>query len=583
MKWLESVLFTPREMKMKIDYSTLDNTLTAGNIDLHNHSTCSDGTCTPTELFEIAKALKLKAFALTDHDTVAGIDEVLLAGKDSDIIIIPGIELSTQYRKKELHIVGLFINPGDEKLQSHVSRFVTERDERNRKMCAKFQELGIPLSYEILTAQNPGAVITRAHYANFLLENGYVASRKEAFDKYLDSTAPCYVPRNKTSPFEAINLIRQAGGIAILAHPTLYHMTDDELEDTVGLLKKAGLAGIEVKYSTYDSEQEQKITALCEKYELLKSGGSDFHGNSKPGLFMGYGYGKLAIPYDYLKAMEKYMDNNKTNKQKIFFTDLDGTLLNDVKDVTPKTREALSDWTKAGHAFVLSSGRDIQSVIHDVKEKLELNYGNMYLEGFNGGVIYDCGKKEIIHSEYMTRKDVEAIIKAGKEAGLYVQTYTVDNILSPGEGESLSYYQRVIKTPVVFFDSMPDEKFQDVFCKCLCIELHDHEKLEAFRIKMQELIGDRISILYSNPSYLEFFPKSSGKGAGLKKLCELINIPIENSLAAGDEQNDVSMLEAAGVGIAMLNGSDEIKKAASVVTKTDNNNDGLAPVLQSLL
>lgn len=167
-------------------------------------------------------------------------------------------------------------------------------------MCALFGAHGIDISYEALLAEFPDAVITRAHYAKYLLEHGYVTSMTEAFDRYLGDHASCFVPREKVTPEQAISLILSVGGVPVLAHPTLYRMGKERLELLVSRLKEAGLIALEGIYSTYSPAETREMQALAKKYDLLISGGSDFHGSNKPGLSFGTGYGKLYLHEDIL-------------------------------------------------------------------------------------------------------------------------------------------------------------------------------------------------------------------------------------------------------------------------------------------
>lgn len=276
-------------------------------IDLHVHSTCSDGTLSPTELVDYAIQKGLSAFALTDHDCVEGLDTILSYAKSLPNApeIIPGIELSTDENGQEVHMVGLFIDHHNPEFNQYLQEFIASRTTRNKKMCHLLQEHGMNITYEELEAEFPGAVLTRAHYAKLLMKHGYVKSIKEAFERFLGDHCPCYVSREKITPVMAIDLIRKAGGLAILAHPILYHMSDARLDALVQKLKEAGLTGIEAIYSTYSPAEERQIRKLAAKYDLLLSGGSDFHGENKPGLDLGTGYGKLYVPEEVLLALKK--------------------------------------------------------------------------------------------------------------------------------------------------------------------------------------------------------------------------------------------------------------------------------------
>ena len=284
-------------------------------VDLHVHSTCSDGTFTPEELVDYAMEKGLRAFALTDHDTVNGLDRAIryAEGSPADAPapqvpeVIPGIELSTEYQGKDIHMVGLFIDYHQPDFAHYLEDFIHSRENRNEKMCALLREHDNDITYEALLAEFPGAVITRAHFARYLLSHGYIQSMKEAFDRYVGDHAPCYIPREKVTPMQAVHLILQSGGVPILAHPILYHMSDERLDKLVATLKQEGLAGIEAIYSTYNAAEERQIRKLAAKYELLLSGGSDFHGAAKPGLSLGNGYGKLYVPYEILAGMKQYL------------------------------------------------------------------------------------------------------------------------------------------------------------------------------------------------------------------------------------------------------------------------------------
>lgn len=274
-------------------------------VDLHVHSDKSDGSFTPSQLVDMAADKGLCAFALTDHDTTAGVKEAVAAGKKKGIEVIPGIEFSTEYHGKDIHIVGLFIDEDAPAFQTHLDRFVNARIERNQKMCERLRADGIDISYEKLLEAFPGSVITRGHYSRYLFEHGYVKSLPEAFDRYLGDHTKYFVPREKISPADAVKLILAVKGIPVLAHPTLYHMGKDALNQLIRTLKHAGLVGIEAIYSTYSAGEEREMRQLAAKYGLLVSGGSDFHGKSKPKLELGTGYGKLFIPEDVLTAIRE--------------------------------------------------------------------------------------------------------------------------------------------------------------------------------------------------------------------------------------------------------------------------------------
>lgn len=280
-------------------------------VDLHVHSDRSDGSVSPAGLVDLALQKGLSAFALTDHDTTAGLAEAVSAGKEKGIEVIPGIEFSTAYRpsamspEKDIHIVGLFIDENAPAFREQISRFVEARILRNQKMCARLAEAGIDISYEKLTAAYPGSVITRGHYSRYLYDRGYVRTLREAFDRYLGDHTPYFVPREKITPAQAVSLILEAKGIPVLAHPTLYHLEEDALTALVRSLKETGLAAMETVYSSYSAAETGQMQQLAARFGLLPSGGSDFHGKSKPGLEMGTGYGRLFVPESILTALKE--------------------------------------------------------------------------------------------------------------------------------------------------------------------------------------------------------------------------------------------------------------------------------------
>ena len=274
-------------------------------VDLHVHSTRSDGSYTPTELVSYALEKGLSAFALTDHDTTEGLAEAMIAAKDQPIEVIPGIEFSTEYEGRDIHILGLYVDYEEEHFKRHLTEFQQSRIMRNEKMCTLLSEAGIEITYDALLDEYPDSVITRSHYAKYLLAHGYIKSMKEAFDRYIGDNCPYFVPREKVTPAQAVALILHAHGIPILAHPTLYHMGKDRLDTLVKSLTDAGLMGIEAVYSTYSPSEEREMKALAKKYSLCISGGSDFHGNTKPGLDLAVGYGKLFIPEEILDNLKK--------------------------------------------------------------------------------------------------------------------------------------------------------------------------------------------------------------------------------------------------------------------------------------
>ena len=274
-----------------------------GMIDLHSHSVFSDGSDTPAELVEIAKKTGLSALALTDHDTISGVDKAIEAAEGSTLEIIPGVELSTFYKKHEIHVVGLFIDHKNKFFKKELSHIRFIREERNRKMCAKLHMMGVDIDYDNMVDIYKSNMITRAHIADYLMENGYISTRKEAFDKYIGSHCPAFIQWEKISVIKGIRLIRASGGVPVLAHPVAYKMDDDGLDELVKTLKENGLIGMEVYYSTNSRSFTDKSMNLCKKYDLLPSGGSDYHGRTKPLIKLGTGMGDLRISHELLEPL----------------------------------------------------------------------------------------------------------------------------------------------------------------------------------------------------------------------------------------------------------------------------------------
>ena len=275
------------------------------SVDLHVHSTYSDGTLTPAELVTHAKQMGLSAMALTDHDTIEGVEEAVAAGKEQDLEIVPGVELSTFFDEKEIHIVGLYIDYMDTVFKKELENLQAVREKRNFVICERFKALGISVSYEEMRRFYGNAVITRAHFADFLLKKGFIKSRNEAFERYIGANGPCYVPREKMLPARAIELIRAAKGVPVLAHPVLYHLGTESMNKLMGYLCRSGIAGLEAIYSTYSTGEEIQMRRLARENHLIISGGSDYHGANKPHIELGIGRGRLFVPYDVLEGIKK--------------------------------------------------------------------------------------------------------------------------------------------------------------------------------------------------------------------------------------------------------------------------------------
>lgn len=271
-------------------------------IDLHVHTTASDGTMSPKEVVSLATMLGLKAIALTDHDTMAGLQEAGEAAELMGISVVPGIEISGEYQGKEVHVLGYFLDPEAQMLKDYIQWVGQSRKTRNEKILEKLQKKGYDITLEQLEEKFPGATLGRPHIAQRLVELGAVSSVKEAFRRYLDTGRSCYVPRQYIPFADGVKLIRDCGGVAVLAHPLQYGYGKAELEDLVKTAAEAKVTGMEILYTGYTQGDIQKLYDLAEKYTLLPTGGSDFHGENKPGVQLGSGDGKLAVPA-YMLAM----------------------------------------------------------------------------------------------------------------------------------------------------------------------------------------------------------------------------------------------------------------------------------------
>ncbi len=277
-------------------------------IDLHVHSTASDGRLEPEELIALAVKEGLCAMALTDHDTIDGVKKAKEAADKTGLELIPGVELSTEYKGYEIHVVGLYIDIENKPLLAQLTHFQQMRDTRNLRMLERLREEGFSITMEdLMKDQAEDCVITRANIARYLLDTNQVADMKTVFDEYIGNGCKCYVERDKITPMEAVTLIKNAGGIAILAHPVLYHMPEPELCGMIEQMKTAGLDGMETIYSCNEGADEAYYTALASRYDLLPSGGSDFHGSNKPDIFLGRGKNNIRVPYSVLQNFKKLL------------------------------------------------------------------------------------------------------------------------------------------------------------------------------------------------------------------------------------------------------------------------------------
>jgi predicted metal-dependent phosphoesterase TrpH len=273
-------------------------------LDLHLHTTHSDGSFTPTEVINLAWKAGVTALAITDHDITTGILEAAEAGQEHGIDVIPGIEISSTLGSSELHILGYFLDYQDIRLNEQLTLLRESRHRRNPQIIERLQAAGIDITYEEVRALAGTESVGRPHIARVLMEKGVVATAKEAFDLWLADGRPAYVPRELPAPSEAIQWIKAAKGLPVLAHPTWVKTTEGTLTDLVRRLKADGLAGVEVHYSTHTPRQTREYLALAKQLDLLVTGGSDFHGITKPDIDVGIGKGSLHVPDSLLDKLK---------------------------------------------------------------------------------------------------------------------------------------------------------------------------------------------------------------------------------------------------------------------------------------
>jgi predicted metal-dependent phosphoesterase TrpH len=265
-------------------------------IDLHTHSTASDGKLSPAELMRHARAVGIEVIALTDHDTLSGLEEASEEAARIGLEFIPGVEISAENNPGTLHMLGYFIDPSDTELVQTLAWLRGGRDDRNHLILSKLAELGCPLEWDEVEALAGGESMGRPHIATAMLNRGYVATFNEAFERYLGKGAAAYTDRKKMTPEVAIERIRSAGGLPVLAHPQTLSLADDELTDLVARLAGMGLAGIEVYYYSHSEEETAFYKTLANRYGLGLTGGSDFHGPGMIETRLGIGRGNMNIP-----------------------------------------------------------------------------------------------------------------------------------------------------------------------------------------------------------------------------------------------------------------------------------------------
>lgn len=270
-------------------------------VDLHIHTLHSDGTYSVSEVIERACKNNLKAIAITDHDTIDGILEKREENKDLEII--NGIEISCNVDGLEVHILGYFLDLNDEKFLEEIKNLKISRDERNKKIIDKFKSIGIEIDYEKLKNFAKGNIISRLHFANFLISKNIVKNKDEAFQKYIGKDGICYVPKDDLPPIKAVQILKSNNAFVSLAHPLLIMKNYNKLENLIKELIPYGLDALEANYKSFNKEEIRILKNLAKKYNLFITGGSDFHGDNR----IGTDIGDAGISYEILKEIK----NNK--------------------------------------------------------------------------------------------------------------------------------------------------------------------------------------------------------------------------------------------------------------------------------
>ena len=274
-------------------------------VDLHIHTKESDGTLSPTQVVKMAKSLGLAAIAICDHDTADGVEEALWAGAAEGVEVIPGIELSVDYKGEGIHILGYFIDPDSEALEELLAWVVWERERRNGEIAGAMASDGLPVSMEYMHERFPDAIIGRPHFSAVLRENGLVESVAEGFDKYLSPGGRYYRKRQYIPMDMAFDTLRRSGAKAVFAHPLQYRYSHEELIALTELLLQKGIVGMECIYSLYNPEERAYLEGIAARCGLCVTGGSDFHGAGKPHIAMGSGCGDMVVPYEVLENLKR--------------------------------------------------------------------------------------------------------------------------------------------------------------------------------------------------------------------------------------------------------------------------------------
>lgn len=276
-------------------------------IDLHVHTLASDGSDTPADVVRMAAELGLRAVAVTDHDTFAGLPEAIEAGARYGVEVVPGVELSTIYDGVEVHVLGYYMDAGHPRLRAMMARATAERNARNETMVQRLHDAGYPVTMDALHAEFPGqTMLGRPHISEYLMRRGYVASVQDGMKNLLGRGKPFYVARYNIPLEESVETLRAAGGLPVVAHLFKYRYTPEQLTTMVDAAAAAGAVGLEAMYTNYTPAQEQAVRVLAAERGLLCTGGTDYHGARKPDIALGRGFGNLRVPYALLEGLKEY-------------------------------------------------------------------------------------------------------------------------------------------------------------------------------------------------------------------------------------------------------------------------------------
>ena len=279
--------------------------MTSGPIDLHTHTTYSDGSASVDQLIGFAASMRARAVSITDHDTVAGVGEARAVADRLGVEFIAGVEISADYSPGTMHILGYCFDEQSVALAAKLDELRVARERRNPQIADRLRSIGFDITYDEVAVLAGNKVVGRPHFARVMIDKGYASSVQDAFDRFLKKGAPAYVEKSRLSTADAITLIQAAGGVAVLAHPYQLKLASyEQVDDLVGQLAELGLDGIEAIYSRHSEIERAKYSEIAKRHHLLITGGSDYHGSYKPDINIVTGLGDLEVPYELLTEIK---------------------------------------------------------------------------------------------------------------------------------------------------------------------------------------------------------------------------------------------------------------------------------------